>query len=44
MDSKFLSVESNNSLYTVRIPNVTGQIFKGHNIITKSGGAVYIAQ
>src|SRR3989338_8162000 len=44
ISGKFLTVKSNRSFYTVKVPNITGEIIKGYNIITKSGGVVYIIQ
>ena len=40
----FLTVQTGNSIYTTRIPNITGTINKGANSIKKSGGVVYINQ
>ena len=44
INGKFLTVKSNKSFYTVRVPNMTGEIREGYNIITKSGGVVHISQ
>lgn len=38
---EFLTVSGNNTFYSVRIPNATGILVKGSNIITNKGGALY---
>ncbi len=41
-DKGFLTVKTGNSIYTARIPNMTGAINKGMNGIRRAGGVVYI--
>ena len=44
IDAGFLTVTTDNSIYTIRMPNVTGGIKKGYNVIKKEGGVLYISQ
>ena len=39
---KFLTVKSDKGLYTVRIPEVNGDLTNGNNVIRKIGGIIYI--
>src|SRR3989338_3251921 len=42
MAQKFLTVSGNNTFYSVRIPNATGTLVKGSNIIMNKGCALYL--
>ncbi|MBI2660778.1 hypothetical protein HYX09_00755 [Candidatus Woesearchaeota archaeon] len=42
MAQEFLTVTGNNTFYSVRIPNATGTLVKGSNIIMNKGGALYL--